>query len=853
MIVLLSYTYYKLSGTAAAMLPADHMLLLLLQLLLALLAQHHALAADVWAAGSFCPKEPVLLATCGGAQRASVGNCLLCMAHHFFCPPVEMDRFCAIAPSPESGVTDVWRYMEDATPWGTATHPQNFSCFRCPAVVALGWANNQPQRLMAFAEARTWAGDGCLPVAAPPTPYRNFSLVMKVSADGGRTWSSNTIVDGGLNPAAVYDASSGYVIVHYASACNSVTAGAVGMCTYQQLCEYQHNSCHSKIDLAPALGEPAMNSTDCALRGRCNGASPGPGNGIQLVDGPKSGRLLFAGHLGFTDVVWYSDDHAQSWTRSKTVVQSPFNDSVCEQGAPCFDEPTVVQRPDGHVILNMRSDSSKSGHSRFEAHSSDGGGTFGAVAATPGLTEPPTGCQASMTRGGAGNMVLYFCNPSWAGGRTQLSVRRSTDGALTWAHCTEQQRMEDGGCAGVRTIEVNQSSYSSLTAMGANQLGVLYERGPAWGDKGCSGVSCRISFTTIDALLTPPPTTTLKLDDDAAAVTLIWDIDKSATVNTPAGVLRGDRGLSCTERWCDGQNGNATNIYGHVGLYPDLTRAINGGIPQKGNLSAHLEKFRVDFAALVPSPDYRGFCLLDFEQFRGDWNSTPDAYRAASVAAAGGNETLGKLQYETAAKAFMLGTIAAVKAVRPGCKTGYYGYPRNDLPTAAGVSPSFKKYCDAHPFDCTFAGYGHGAAGDAQRALNDELHWLFEASTAIFPSIYLGVLPEDAAHHSVANNTRYIQQTVEEAIRLSSADKVVPVTWYLYDNYPRSPHWHSLSAGDLRTELEVPLQAGAKALLLWGATSNTTAGIGNADLQEYVNQTLSPLVAEICAKYGCLS
>jgi beta-D-xylosidase 4 len=432
-----------------------------------------------------------------------------------------------------------------------------------------------------------------------------------------------------------------------------------------------------------------------------------------------------------------------------------------------------------------------------------------------------------------------------------INCARSTDGGLTWAHCTEQQRMEDGGCAGVRTIEVNQSSYSSLTAMGADQLGVLYERGPAWGDKGCSGVSCRISFTTIDALLTPPPTTTLKLDDDAAAVTLIWDIDKSATVNTPAGVLRGDRGLSCTERWCDGQNGNATNIYGHVGLYPDLTRGINGGIPQKGNLSAHLEKFRVDFAALVPSPDYRGFCLLDFEQFRGDWNSTPDAYRAASVAAAGGNETLGKLQYETAAKAFMLGTIAAVKAVRPGCKTGYYGYPRNDLPTAAGVSPSFKKYCDAHPFDCTFAGYGHGAAGDAQRALNDELHWLFEASTAVFPSIYLGVLPEDAAHHSVANNTRYIQQTVEEAIRLSSADKVVPVTWYLYDNYPRSPHWHSLSAGDLRTELEVPLQAGAKALLLWGATSNTTAGIGEADLQKYVNQTLSPLVAEICAKYGC--
>ena len=222
----------------------------------------------------------------------------------------------------------------------------------------------------------------------------------------------------------------------------------------------------------------------------------------------------------------------------------------------------------------------------------------------------------------------------------------------------------------------------------------------------------------------------------AAPVTLVWDIDKSATVDTPAGVVRGDRGLSCSQKWCDGQNGNATNIYGHVGLYPDLTRGINGGIPQRANLTAHLVKFRRDFAALVPSADYRGYCLLDFEQFRADWNSTSDAYRDASVKAAGGSETAGKQQYEAAAKKFMLGTISAVKALRPGCATGYYGYPRNDLPTTAGRSSSFKKYCDAHPFDCSFAGYGQDAAGDAQRALNDELHWLFEASSAIFPSVY---------------------------------------------------------------------------------------------------------------------
>jgi len=211
---------------------------------------------------------------------------------------------------------------------------------------------------------------------------------------------------------------------------------------------------------------------------------------------------------------------------------------------------------------------------------------------------------------------------------------------------------------------------------------------------------------------------------------------------------------------------------GHVGMYPDLTRGINGGIPQRANLSAHLQKFRRDFAALVPDPDYRGYCLLDFEQFRADWNSTPDAYRNASVQAAGGNATLGKLQYEAAAKRFMLGTIVAARALRPHCATGYYGYPRNDLPTSARESPTFRKFCATHPFDCTFAGYGQGAQGDAQRALNDELDWLFDASTAIFPSVYLGVLPQDISHYSAINNTRYIEQTVREAIRLSDGHPV---------------------------------------------------------------------------------
>ena len=81
------------------------------------------------------------------------------------------------APRPRT-TTDVWRYMGEASPWAG----WNYSCFRCPAVVAAHGGV-----LLAFAEARTFTGDGCVVGAAPPTPYANRSLVMKASSDAGAT------------------------------------------------------------------------------------------------------------------------------------------------------------------------------------------------------------------------------------------------------------------------------------------------------------------------------------------------------------------------------------------------------------------------------------------------------------------------------------------------------------------------------------------------------------------------------------------------------------------------------------------------------------------------------------------
>ncbi len=63
----------------------------------------------------------------------------------------------------------------------------------------------------------------------------------------------------------------------------------------------------------------------------------------------------------------------------------------------------------------------------------------------------------------------------------------------------------------------------------------------------------------------------------------------------------------------------------------------------------------------------------------------------------------------------MEATITFARTLRPRCRFGYYGYPRNDFATGGYL----------------------GANAAAMRATNDQLAWLFAASDAIFPSVYV--------------------------------------------------------------------------------------------------------------------
>ena len=97
-------------------------------------------------------------------------------------------------------------------------------------------------------------------------------------------------------------------------------------------------------------------------------------------------------------------------------------------------------------------------------------------------------------------------------------------------------------------------------------------------------------------------------------------------------------------RWNRANNGRAVTIYGNKGRMPHYrgSEEVNGGVPQQGDLATHLAYYKRDLAALIPEADYEGYCLLDYEYWRADWNSSSAVYKTKSLDLAGGDVTLAR-------------------------------------------------------------------------------------------------------------------------------------------------------------------------------------------------------------------
>ena len=379
-----------------------------------------------------------------------------------------------------------------------------FPYYRIVALVNLG--NNV---LLASFDGRPDGGDA-------PSPN---SILQRRSTDGGATWGAVTYVAQGQlaatgvqkygfsDPSYVYDSTTEKVFNFHVFSKNQGFAGSViGNDDTNLSVISSEVSVSTDLGLswstdptnqpslppvaaavagAPPLITKVVKPVGSTINGVANvggvlGQFASSGEGIQLRYGTHAERLIqqFAGYViqasGSSIIqAWsvYSDDHGSTW----------------KMGAPCgtgMDENKVVELSNGTVMLNSRS-SDGSGY-RKVALSTDGGVTYSTPAIETQLPDPANNgaiarAYPDAAQGSADAKILLFTNAANQVSRTGGKIRYSCDDGTTWS-------------AG-RTFQSNAMAYSTVTALGSDQFGILYE-GPsskiifAKVDKAYIGISC---------------------------------------------------------------------------------------------------------------------------------------------------------------------------------------------------------------------------------------------------------------------------------------------------------------------------------------------------------------------------
>ncbi|XP_049578388.1 hyaluronidase-4 isoform X2 [Syngnathus scovelli] len=262
---------------------------------------------------------------------------------------------------------------------------------------------------------------------------------------------------------------------------------------------------------------------------------------------------------------------------------------------------------------------------------------------------------------------------------------------------------------------------------------------------------------------------------------------------------------------------NVTIFYANrLGYYPRYTaqgEALHGGVPQNGSLDVHLLKAYRDIQHFIPARDFRGLAVIDWEFWRPQWSRNwhkKDVYRRQSReltakaylnVTAAQVEELAQRRFEKSAREFMQRTLQLGTRMRPDGLWGFYLYP------------------DCHNYNLHEDGYT-GLCPAPERLRNDELRWLWNSSTALFPSVAIR-----KAHGGSAGSLRFARHRVREALRvasLTSRDHELPIYVYLRLGYRDEPLTF-LTTKDLVHTMGESAALGAAGFVIWGDLNLTTS------------------------------
>ncbi|KAM8930287.1 hyaluronidase-2-like [Pelodytes ibericus] len=287
-----------------------------------------------------------------------------------------------------------------------------------------------------------------------------------------------------------------------------------------------------------------------------------------------------------------------------------------------------------------------------------------------------------------------------------------------------------------------------------------------------------------------------------------------------------------------------------LGLYPyyDEHRVpINGGVPQNASLRSHLNQLKDGISKYIRSLGKDGLAVIDWEEWRPIWIrnwQNKDVYRQASRDLVSSRHPTWKLEkvgkeaqyeFENAAREFMTETLSHAKSHRPHQLWGFYLFPD----------------CYNHDYTKNQNSYT-GQCPDVEISRNDKLSWLWEESTALYPSIYLEQVLE-----SSDNGRKFVRSRVREAMRISyrhHKDYSLPVFVYTRPTYIRK--LDLLTQEDLVSTIGESAAQGAAGAIFWG-DANYTRRDTCQKIKRYLEEDLGRYIvnvttaADLCSQTLC--
>ncbi|XP_030914038.1 hyaluronidase-1 isoform X2 [Geospiza fortis] len=242
-----------------------------------------------------------------------------------------------------------------------------------------------------------------------------------------------------------------------------------------------------------------------------------------------------------------------------------------------------------------------------------------------------------------------------------------------------------------------------------------------------------------------------------------------------------------------------------IGLFPYYTSEgvpVNGGLPQNASLEAHIHQATQDIKVTLPSPEYSGLAVIDWEKWRPLWIrnwGSMEIYQQKS-------EELVQQQHPQ--------------------------WPPKEVEEMA--KQQFEKSA------CDFMNKTLWLDVEQQR--NKNLSWLWRSSRALYPSIYLPL-----CLNGTSKVLPYVRHRVAEAFAVQQGvlDSAIPVLPYSQIAFEHALHF--LSQEDLVNTIGESAAQGAAGIIFWGSLDYSTSKEMCLRLKDYVEGPLGHYIVNVTA------